>query len=478
MKLIDIATNILSTLGRKRLDSTSLQLRLTLGITTVSLLGLGAVGTWTTWEMRQMLVVQHEEQVQFIAERLPQDVADSTTFQMAAQHLPTIIERWSAPGLRIWVKQSNGTLVTSARNSPTQVNLAMDAVPVLPSHVQVHEMDGRFWVGCTRPLQVKGQRLGQLYVVQDITHDYTVLTTLIRSLMGAAGLAILTIGMLVALLVRRSLRPLHRMNQLVTGQRSLTPATLEEMPSEMKALAHAFSTLLNRMSESGEQQRQFTNSMSHELRTSLSLVYGYLQSSLRRCNNLTDPQREALQVAASETERTIQLLEDLLDLARVQNGSMEFQTEYLVLNDVVHSAADRLKAKPNPPLLDLNLPNDLVVAKADRKQLRRVLLHLLENAARYGYQAEPIRLSLTQQQDWAFIQVSDRGCGIPSTDQARIFEPFYRVDASRCRTTGGVGLGLAIVKALVEGMGGQVTVQSIVSKGSTFTVMLPAVREG
>jgi signal transduction histidine kinase len=102
----------------------------------------------------------------------------------------------------------------------------------------------------------------------------------------------------------------------------------------------------------------------------------------------------------------------------------------------------------------------------------RVVNHLLENAARYA-KGQPIVIQLSETSNHALLQVCDRGCGIPLADQARIFEPFYRVEHSRCRSTGGIGLGLAIVKSLVEGMQGQVTVESQPGEGSVFSVMLP-----
>jgi hypothetical protein len=111
--------------------------------------------------------------------------------------------------------------------------------------------------------------------------------------------------------------------------------------------------------------------------------------------------------------------------------------------------------------------------KADYSRLKQVLLNLIDNAVKYSEADTPIIFKLNKLQDKAIIQVCDKGYGIPLQQQARIFERFYRVDESRSHATAGCGLGLSIVKTLVEGMGGNVNVQSKLGEGSTFTISLP-----
>jgi signal transduction histidine kinase len=110
----------------------------------------------------------------------------------------------------------------------------------------------------------------------------------------------------------------------------------------------------------------------------------------------------------------------------------------------------------------------------DSGRFQQVLINLLDNAIKYSPPGTPIQLKLSQHQERAIIQVIDQGYGIPLPHQARIFERFYRVDESRNQTTGGCGLGLSIVKMLVEGMGGNISLESKLGYGSTFTISLPA----
>jgi signal transduction histidine kinase len=202
------------------------------------------------------------------------------------------------------------------------------------------------------------------------------------------------------------------------------------------------------------------------------VVYGYLQSILRRGTNLTPQQKEALQIAASETERTIQMLQDLLDLARAECGTVQFELKPLPLDEIVSGVAGMTEQFEHRSF-QIEAPSHPITVIADQHYLMQALIHLVNNAVQFSDPQQPVILRWQQQDDLAVIEVCDRGCGIPEAQQARIFEPFYRVDPSRARSTGGVGLGLAIAKALITGMNGTISVHSVPDQGSTFTITLP-----
>lgn len=489
MFFFEQAVQTLKALRQRGLGLGSLQLRLTLGITTVSLLGVGGIGTWTSWEMRQMLVVQHQDYLKSIGDRIPAELSAKDSVKPI--ELQELINPWAAPNLWLWVKATDGTIMAASQNLTSfPGDAAQMPAAMMPAEPKISPVNGRYLVLSSQPLSLQGKSLGQVYLAQDITHDYTVLSTLLNSLRFATAVAIAVIATLIAYWVWRSLHPLRQMNRLAIAQGDL-PDSLEQVPSEVKGLVQAFDTLSNRLSEADEHQRQFTNSISHEIRTSLSMVYGYLQSTLRRSANLTSAQKEALEVAVEETERTIQLLKDLIDLARINSDTLAFRIGPVILNDLVETAINQLAVRAAAsdassaldalevakPAAEIEADRDPIVAQADSEQLVRVLIHLIDNANRYAKTDQPTLIKLRETQTAALIQVCDRGCGISLKDQAHIFEPFYRVDPSRCRTTGGIGLGLAIVKSLVEGMKGQITVESSPGAGSIFTVTLPLCRK-
>ncbi|MBU7587220.1 MAG: HAMP domain-containing histidine kinase [Nostoc sp. TH1S01] len=318
-----------------------------------------------------------------------------------------------------------------------------------------------------------------------ITHQYdgisanSQLWNVIHSLGIMSVLSLATITVFTTLFIKRSLLPLQQMNQWAeTCTTELIPHQLglNQTPSEVQELAQTWMEFLTKLSDAKEQQRQLFSDLAHELRTPLSMVYGYLQRSLQRSHNLAASQKETLEMAVSDAERMNHILQDLLDLARADNSTIPCPnyTEPLLLNDLVVAIAE-MTEKFHHREIQLEIAPFPIEVKAERQQLMQILNHLMGNAVKYSAADEPIILQLTQANGLAIIQVSDKGCGIPLLEQSRIFEPFYRIDSSRTRSTGGTGMGLCIVKRLVECIGGTVELRSELGNGSSFILKLPAI---
>ncbi|MBD2176409.1 hypothetical protein H6F42_05690 [Pseudanabaena sp. FACHB-1998] len=217
------------------------------------------------------------------------------------------------------------------------------------------------------------------------------------------------------------------------------------------------------------QQIQLIRNFSHELRTPLTLVYGYMQSIHRRNENLTDLQKNALEIAMFEMRHTIKLLQESLDLARLDCHAICLRREPVSLHGLISEAiAIFQQVKEREIVVESHQSDISVLANADR--LQQVLLKLIDNAVKYSDTAITIRLEKSD--DFVAISICDHGCGIDFQEQSNIFNPFYRVDRSRNRDTGGAGLGLAIAKVLVEGMGGTLNVYSQLGEGSIFKIIL------
>jgi len=221
----------------------------------------------------------------------------------------------------------------------------------------------------------------------------------------------------------------------------------------------------NGLSPLREKQNSLIGNLSHELRTPLTLVYGYMESIYRRSENLTNFQKDALEIAMVEMRHTLNLLQESLDLARLDRHSTAVTP--ILLSQLVKELIAQ-KSESRQILLEENASN--IVALAQDELLKQVLSRLLDNAIRYSH--DVITIKIEELADRACIIVSDRGCGIPQQDLPYIFNPFYRVDKSRNRLTGGAGLGLAIVKELVEGMHGTISVDSQLDSGSNFKIIL------
>ncbi|MEW6499048.1 MAG: ATP-binding protein, partial [Cyanobacteriota bacterium] len=367
---------------------------------------------------------------------------------------------------------------TLERSSQTIRNvLALTEVPEKP---QVFHFGDRYIVLCGNPLTVNGKYLGKMYLSQDITDDQQKLSESLWRLLLVSVLAILILIGAISKRIRKAMEPLKQMSQVasavsaddLTDNLNAARLQLHRAPDEILGLAQAFNEMLFRLSGAWEQQRQFVGNVSHELRTPLTVVVGYLQSLLRRGTNLSAYQQQALETATAETERTIRMLQDLLDLARADGGSLHFRLNPIMLNTLVSEVALMSQKVSNRQITVLTTDDD-VVAFADQDRLQQVLINLLDNAIKYSNPEQPIDLLLEKTEQLAMIHVRDRGIGIPLQHQNRIFERFYRVDESMTRSRDGTGLGLAIAKSLIEGMEGRITLRSKPGEGSIFTISLP-----
>lgn len=466
----------------RNIDPFSLRVRLTIGVAAVSALGLGSFAIWTSWKMQQILIDSHKHSIEQIARRLPRDVQLYSEMMPSQIGLQKAINNLTSANTLLWVKNPESKMLVKS----TTGNLLSDSTAAelmslteMPAKPQVHKVSQRYFVLYCNSLRVQGKVLGNLFVVQDITYEQRMFQAMLRSLSIASVLAIMMISVAIAFYIKRSLQPLLKLSQMteVISAEDLPSAQLylDNAPSEVKELAQTFNMMLSRLSQSWEQERQFVSNVSHELRTPLTIVHGYLQSVLRRQNNLTEIQREALETAASEAERTIRLLQDLLDLARADSGYLHFRIEPCVVNDLVAEVVT-MAEKYSDRTIIIESKNDSLLVKADYNRLKQVLINLIDNAVKYSQPDTSVIVKLYQQEESAIIQVRDKGYGIPLQHQSRIFERFYRVDEARTSSTGGCGLGLSIVKTLVEGMDGSVTVRSRLSEGSVFTITLPAYR--
>jgi len=444
----------------------------------LSILALSSVAFWAGWQRSQNLVSAHKKTLLYIGARFPEQVELYSEMGSLEIGLTRSVQKASTGGIMVWVKRNDGMLLVNSpdmdmQSSKTTKMISLTEVPAEPTFVH---MSDRYLVICSTSLRIKNQLVGTVYFSQDITDEQVELNDGIRSLIIVSILVILVLMIAIASRIRHGLRPLEQMSQVAStlSADNLNVAKLElhQAPDEILGLAQTFNEMLFRLSSSWEQQRQFVGNVSHELRTPLTVVIGYLQSLLRRSNNLSDYQQQALEIAVGETERTIRMLEDLLDLARADSGNLHFRLNPVILNTLVAEVAAMSQQVSNQQITLVSTDED-VVAFADQDRLQQVLINLVDNAIKYSAADRPVELVLEQTEQQVMIHVRDRGIGISLPHQNRIFERFYRVDESMTRSRDGTGLGLAIAKSLIEGMDGRITLRSKPGEGSIFTITLP-----
>ncbi|MBF5046375.1 histidine kinase [Aggregicoccus sp. 17bor-14] len=222
-------------------------------------------------------------------------------------------------------------------------------------------------------------------------------------------------------------------------------------------------------------RKDFVANVSHELRTPITAIRGYAETLQGGALADSTVAPRMVGIIHRQAERLGELVEDLLELSRLEGRELRLQSTRVPLAPAAARAAEtvRLKAEGKGLTVGLEVPADLS-AHGDARAVEQVLINLLDNAVKYTPAGGSVQVSAEQAGGRLVLRVRDTGVGMEARHLGRIFERFYRVDPGRSRDMGGTGLGLSIVKHLVGAMGGEVRVESEPGRGSTFTVWLPA----
>lgn len=229
-----------------------------------------------------------------------------------------------------------------------------------------------------------------------------------------------------------------------------------------------------------EERRQFVSNVSHELRTPLTSVNSYVDAL--QDGAIDDPElaRNFLGVLQDETSRMIRMINDLLELSRMDSGTMAVDNEFVNISELFNyilNRFDMIIANDDAPektySIHREIPKTGIWVELDPSKFTQVIDNLMNNAIKYSPDGGVITTRLVDKQKEVILSITDQGLGIPAKDVDHVFDRFFRVDKARSRAQGGTGLGLAISKEIVERFGGRIWVESVEGKGSTFYIALP-----
>src|SRR6185503_5509634 len=216
-------------------------------------------------------------------------------------------------------------------------------------------------------------------------------------------------------------------------------------------------------------------SMSHELRTPIDALIGYAALMLDRIyGDLTPRQEEGLNRIQGAAQHLLALINDILDLAKIEAGRMPLHLDDVTLGDIMTEISQQIEPLVKKKQLSFSseIPSKSLVLHTDRTKVKQILLNLLSNAVKFTHHGG-VKVTVMKDEEDLRFDVSDTGIGIREADLESIWEDFRQVDQSRTREFGGTGLGLSITRKLVDALGGHVFASSNFGKGSTFTVVLP-----
>ena len=292
---------------------------------------------------------------------------------------------------------------------------------------------------------------------------------------------LLAIALLAWWVVKLGLRPLEHMQEtagaIAAGDLSQR-VEIVDANTEVGRLGIALNEMMQQIetafaarAASEARLRRFVGDASHELRTPLTSIRGYAELFRRGAADRPEDLAKAMRRIEEEANRMGSLVDDMLLLARLDQGR-PLERRPVDLTRITSDAVDDARAVAPGRPIDYT-PNGSIFVPGDEARLRQVLGNLLQNANRHTPPQTPVHVRVVADPDEAIIEVGDEGPGMPSEDANRVFERFWRSDPSRTRASGGAGLGLAIVAAIATAHGGRAEVQSAPGAGSTFRVHLP-----
>ena len=413
------------------------------------------------------------------------------------------------PRIDVYLLDENGRVLAFSGKSgtrkrdyvslgPVQSFLAEDAqFPILGDDPGEESTQRVFSVA---PISHQGRITGYLYLVlrglsgdsiaEQIRNNYFLRESV--WLMGGALMLALLAGALIIKIFTNRLRRLSlvvdRFQQTGFAELPPHPPLRSSHGDDIDHLAESFSQMADRIMAQMDELRQndalrreLIANISHDLRTPLAALQGYLETLQVKSSTLTaEEKRNYLEIALKQSQQLGLLTGKLFELAKLDAGQVAITIEPFVLEDLVQDVTQQfeLAAANKQVSLETVLPAELPLVAADIGMIERVLKNLIENALRYTPSGGTIKVTLLPSSKYITVRVSDTGCGIEDHDLPRVFDRFYRGEKSREDYSGNAGLGLAIAKRVMELHGSSISVSSAPGAGATFSFAVPVLDSG
>ncbi len=379
-----------------------------------------------------------------------------------------------AYGTRIVFYSVKRQLVNDSQ-SALQPALQLPRFPRLRPFSILRDPQGNYWLYMLRHLS-DGRWL-LLAVPRPAVPLLTILSDeLVLPVLGA-GVIALIISLLAAFWLARWIG--DPLQQVVASSRRMPSAEAKPItphgPHEVQELTRAFNEMNARVQTSQKSQREFVANVSHELKTPLTSVQGFAQALLDGTAGTPEAQKQAAQVIYNESGRMHRMVLDLLDLARLDAGTLDLQRAPVDLTALLNSIAEKFAPQARAGNVDIRVETAVLPAIiGDGDRLAQVFTNLVDNALKFTPAGGSITLRAAPAGSGVQVDVVDTGAGISAEALPHIFDRFYQADPSRPGgRKHGTGLGLAIVKEIVGAHGGKISVPSAPGTGSTFTISLP-----
>ena len=414
------------------------------------------------------------------------------------------------------VRDNSGQTLTKAETGwePELKQLSEVASRALFQRETVAREIGNRYLAVAGPITAGSEEVGTLEIVFDRGLQQTFLTAMLRYLLAVLGVVFGASVIIGIVLTRYATKPLSSLSSVAEAiglgnldisvpvrgaqETAALGTAVDRMRMELKGLyigleqqvaerTHELTIANKELSRATEAaieasvaKSQILSTVTHELKTPLTSIVGYADRMLLRrdtVGSLNERQERYLGNIQEDAYRLKSLIDDLLDISRIEAGSLELQLTGLDAQQEIEQAIKSLRGQFAGKQIQTqcNIPTNIVLVRADHLRLSQIIINLLTNAYKYSPEGAIVTITAEQGGELVQIDVSDTGIGMSDADQARLFTKFFRADNTPTRRESGTGLGLFITRHLVEAHGGSIWVESQEGKGSTFSFTLPSV---
>ena len=383
----------------------------------------------------------------------------------------------------VHIFDSDGAIIASSKNTQNLSEISRgNFIPVLQGKarfdtVSLDNQSGRMVFRVYTTPVFENEKVA--YIVQvasPLSSIQVALNKLKVALFILFPATVLLTGVMGAFLAKVTLRPVNNMIETIhqiTAENMKLKLHIPETKDEIQKLAETFNDMLQRLEKAFTSQKKLFEDLSHELKTPLTILKGEFEVILKKIRSAGEYE-SVIKSALEEINKVSRLAENLLLLARFDSKEAFPEKRKLDVSVLLEGVINNIKGISELKEIKVSFqPSEKLILDADEAQLRTLFFNILHNAVKYTPQKGGIWVSIEKDSSTVRIKIQDTGIGIPEEEIEHIFDRFYRVEKSR--NSFGFGLGLSIAKAIAEAHGGTVEVESLPSKGTTFTIILPII---
>ncbi len=466
------------------------------------MVGLGAVVTLVSVRSFERFANETEQKLNMqlaavLAQRLEPLLGEDIRDEVVEEELTRIRE--ANPRIELYLLDPDGSILaeylmedgaglsrTAVDLEPLRRFLAGEPAPILGDDPARQGQSKPF---SAAPIEIMGKPDCYVYVILSGAQYADVVgmvrgSYIVRTAGRALAISLLVTGLvgllLFSILTRRLRTVTASVSRFAEGQlderiRYRSRDELGHLASSFNSMADTIVANIEDMKRVDRQRRELIANVSHDLRSPLSSMQGYLETISMKGGELTDAQKkEYLNVVARNAESLSSLVSELFELSKLDAGQVEVKMESFSATELVQDLVLQFRPEAERKRVDLGaeIPSDLLMVRADIALVERAITNLISNAIQFTPAGGHVRVRTQRVEDGVEVAVSDSGPGIPEEELGRIFERFYRVDKSRSRDRGGAGLGLAITRKIIELHGSEIEVDSRLGEGTTFSFRL------